>query len=135
MINMLDDHDLIDGFGSYEDATQQSPIFSHIGSRGYFWFLLFQLFTVDNVDGVSQEPGNHPLRNMVKCGKGAWIPHPNHSLLSYLGPKVYILLLDCRAERSLAQICSDFTYNKVFGLLEQLPEEVDQLIIQIGECP
>jgi hypothetical protein len=53
--NMLDDHDLIgelnlielvdkwcspltpaDGFGSYDDETQASPVMSRIGSRGYF---------------------------------------------------------------------------------------------------
>lgn len=33
---MLDDHDLIDGFGTYDDETQAAAVFSHIGSRGYF---------------------------------------------------------------------------------------------------
>jgi len=28
MLNMLDDHDLIDGFGSYPDELQKSPVFS-----------------------------------------------------------------------------------------------------------
>jgi hypothetical protein len=36
MVNMLDDHDLIDGFGTYDDETQQGAVFKHIGSRGYF---------------------------------------------------------------------------------------------------
>lgn len=34
---MLDDHDVIDGFGTYPDDLQMSPVFSAIGSRGYFW--------------------------------------------------------------------------------------------------
>jgi len=33
---MLDDHDLIDGFGTYDDETQAAAVFSHIGARGYF---------------------------------------------------------------------------------------------------
>jgi hypothetical protein len=33
---MLDDHDLIDGFGTYDDETQAGAVFSHVGSRGYF---------------------------------------------------------------------------------------------------
>lgn len=45
-VNMLDDHDLIDGFGTYDDETQRAPVFSYIGSRGYFWYLLFQVFVV-----------------------------------------------------------------------------------------
>jgi hypothetical protein len=35
-VNMLDDHDLIDGFGTYDDETQAADVFSHIGARGYF---------------------------------------------------------------------------------------------------
>lgn len=27
---------MIDGFGTYDDETQASPVFSHIGARGYF---------------------------------------------------------------------------------------------------
>lgn len=129
MLNMLDDHDLIDGFGSYDDETQRSPIFSHIGSRGYFWYLLFQLFTVDNLD-LKQE--RHPLKHMLIGGRGAWIPHPNHSLLSYLGPNCQMLLIDCRAERKLHQICSEATYSMVFAAVDQLPSTVSQLVIQLG---
>ena len=33
-----------DGFGTYDDETQAAAVMSHIGSRGYFWFLIFQLF-------------------------------------------------------------------------------------------
>lgn len=33
---MLDDHDLIDGFGTYDDETQAAAVLSFIGSRGYF---------------------------------------------------------------------------------------------------
>lgn len=36
MVNMLDDHDIIDGFGTYDDETQAAPVFSFIGGRGYF---------------------------------------------------------------------------------------------------
>jgi hypothetical protein len=35
-VNMLDDHDLIDGFGTYDDETQSAPVMSFIGGRGYF---------------------------------------------------------------------------------------------------
>jgi hypothetical protein len=42
MINSADDHDIIDGWGSYPEDLQTSPVFSTIGSKGYWWFLLFQ---------------------------------------------------------------------------------------------
>lgn len=36
MVNMLDDHDLIDGFGTYDDETMAGKVMSYVGSRGYF---------------------------------------------------------------------------------------------------
>lgn len=57
-----DDHDIMDGYGSYPDDLQTSPLFSlsvlpcllhqwfswgcRIGYLGYFYFLLFQQFIV-----------------------------------------------------------------------------------------
>lgn len=132
MVNMLDDHDLIDGFGSYSEQTMRSPIFQHIGSRGYFWFLLFQLFSSDDVDGTTQPTGQHPLKNMVIGGEGSYIPSVNHSLSVSLGPKVHMYLLDCRSERRIDRICSELTYQRMFEEIESLPDEVEQLIVQLG---
>ncbi|KAG8704747.1 hypothetical protein FRC08_002055 [Ceratobasidium sp. 394] len=132
MVNMLDDHDLIDGFGSYPDDLQLSPIFRTIGSRGYFFFLLFQCFIVDEVDGTNPNPGMHTNRSMIIGGDGPWIPAPSHSLLTYMGPKTRMLLLDCRAERRKDLVCSQTTYNRVFWHLNQLPVGVEHLIIQLG---
>ncbi|KAG8739041.1 hypothetical protein FRC10_006236 [Ceratobasidium sp. 414] len=132
MVNMLDDHDLIDGFGSYPDDLQLSPIFRTIGSRGYFFFLLFQCFIVDEVDGTNPNPGMHTNKSMIIGGDGPWIPAPSHSLLTYMGPKTWMLLLDCRAERRKDLVCSETTYNRVFWYLNRLPVGVEHLIIQLG---
>lgn len=131
---MLDDHDLIDGFGTYDDETQTAPVFSYVGSRGYFWFLLFQLFTVDAVDGTNTPGvvGSHPIRSMMIGSPGAWIPFPSHSLCVYLGPKVHLVALDCRAERKLHQIVSPQTYKMVFNYISSLPAEVEQLVLLLG---
>lgn len=110
-----------------------SPIFRHIGSRGYFWFLLFQLFTCDELDGTGQPAGQHPLKNMITGGDGPYIHSVNHSLSVSLGPKVHMYLLDCRAERTLSQICSELTYTKMFEEIGRLPDDVEQLIIQLGK--
>ncbi|KIO17542.1 hypothetical protein M407DRAFT_84893, partial [Tulasnella calospora MUT 4182] len=128
MLNMLDDHDLIDGFGSYPDDLQTSPVFSTIGGRGYFWFLLFQLFVVDDIDGTLGQPGQHTFKSMIISGDGAYIPYPGHSMLSYLGPQVYMLLLDARAERKKEQVCSKFTYDRVFAEIQKLPPTVEHLV-------
>ncbi|KAL7005111.1 hypothetical protein EMMF5_005351 [Cystobasidiomycetes sp. EMM_F5] len=85
MLNMLDDHDLIDGFGSYPDDLQRAPVFSHIGSRGIFFYKLFQLFQCDEVDGTGLDMP-HPVRSLIKGGPGPYVPFDNNSFLSYLGP-------------------------------------------------
>ncbi|WWD20042.1 hypothetical protein CI109_104515 [Kwoniella shandongensis] len=132
MVNMLDDHDLIDGFGTYDDETQAAPVMSFVGSRGYFWFLLFQLFVVDAFDGTNPTPGTHVVKSMlVGDAHGPWIPFPTHSLHVYLGPKVNLLALDCRAERKLNQICTKATYDKAFNEIRK-EKGLEQLVILLG---
>ncbi|TIC72570.1 hypothetical protein E3Q00_03843 [Wallemia mellicola] len=157
-VNILDDHDLIDGFGSYPDELMFSPIFNKIGTCGFFWYLLFQQFTVMEVDGSritaphgygeitdaqvkererSEQlniptPKPHTFKSMIIGGDGVYVPFPTHNTLTYLGPKVYMLGLDCRAERKLDQMCSKTTWDIVFSAIRKLPEEVEQLVWLIG---
>ncbi|GAA5848571.1 hypothetical protein JCM8547_004555 [Rhodosporidiobolus lusitaniae] len=138
MLNMLDDHDLIDGFGSYPDDLQESPVFSGIGSFGYKWFLLFQLFIVDEMDGtnpttaVGGPRSTHPSKGLIIGGEGAFIPYPNHSYLSYLGPKQYILMVDWRSERRFNQLASKTTYEKCEAAVMALPPGVQHLVVLLG---
>ena len=116
--------------GSYPDDLQQAPVFKHVGSRGYFWYLLFQLFIVDEVDGTDfSKP--HPVKSLILGGDGPWIPNPGHSYLTYLGPDVYMLLLDCRAERKKDLVCSKLTYDRIFAAIKALPA-IKHLVFQLG---
>lgn len=45
---------------------------------------------------------------------------------------MYILLLDCRAERKKDQICSPTTYERVFAALRTLPSTVTHLVMLLG---
>ncbi|CAD6581578.1 MAG: hypothetical protein CYPHOPRED_001655 [Cyphobasidiales sp. Tagirdzhanova-0007] len=132
MLNMLDDHDLIDGFGSYPEELQTSPIFSHIGSRGVFFYQLFQLFIVDEYDGTGVSDVPHSNLSIIQGGPGPYVPFNNHSFLTWLGPDVRMLLLDCRTERKRSQVVSDFTYTNVFAALRALPSTVKHLVILLG---
>ena len=136
MVNMLDDHDLIDGFGTYPDRLMTSPIFNAIGSRGYFFYLLFQQFTNDAEDDISNEPAGagagNPFRSYVIGGPGAYIPYPTHSILTYLGPQQYMLLIDCRAQRRLQQVCAQDTYDRCRDAVLGLPDSVQHLVVQLG---
>ncbi|KAI0373303.1 hypothetical protein BV20DRAFT_938217 [Pilatotrama ljubarskyi] len=134
MLNMLDDHGEhayeIDGFGSYPDDLMQSKVFCTIGSRGYFFFLLFQCFINIEVDGIDDR--HHPFKSLVIGGPGPYIPFPSHSFLTWLGPQVHMLLLDCRAERKLDQVCSPAEYKAVFSRMHALPRTVEHVVVQIG---
>jgi len=131
MVNMLDDHDIIDGFGSYPDNLQSSPVFSAIGTRGYFFYLLFQQFTVDAVDGtLDMHP--HPNKALILGGVGPWIRSHSHSLLTFLGPRVQMLLLDCRAERRKDRVISGETYRVVLDRVRALPSSVEHLVVLLG---
>lgn len=136
MVNMLDDHDLIDGFGTYPDDLMKSPVFNRIGSRGFFFYLLFQQFMNDAVDNVSNSDTSNPnpsiFRSLIIGGPGAFIPYPTHSLLIYMGPKQAMLLIDCRAQRKLKQVCARDTYERCFAALRTLPDSVEHVIIQLG---
>lgn len=102
-----------------------------IGSRGYFFFLLFQCFL--NGEKDNRDVQRHPTRSLVLGGMGPYVGFPSHSLLCSLGPQVSLLMLDCRGERRKEQICSPEEYDKVFMALDQLPPTVEHLIIQLGE--
>ncbi|KAA1471319.1 hypothetical protein DENSPDRAFT_837285 [Dentipellis sp. KUC8613] len=132
--NMLGSADTrqIDGFGSYPDDLQKAPIFRTIGSRGYFFFLLFQCFINDELDGIADSPGAHACKSLIIGVQGPYVPFPSHSFLSYLGPTSWMLMLDCRAERKLEQVCSPEEYRRVFQRLHNLPLNTEHLIVQLG---
>ncbi|KAG9057330.1 hypothetical protein FS842_007469 [Serendipita sp. 407] len=132
MVNMLDDHDMIDGFGSYPEDLQRSPMFQLIGERAYHYFLLFQCFVVDGLDGIDPNPGRHKMLSTLIGGAGAWIPYPSHSILTYMGPQTWMIMLDCRAERTLNRVCSEATYRRMFDRLWELPASVKHIVVQLG---
>ncbi|KAI1788498.1 hypothetical protein LXA43DRAFT_894527 [Ganoderma leucocontextum] len=121
---------MIDGFGSYPDDLMKSPVFSTIGSRGYFFFLLFQCFINLDIDGSDDR--RHPFKSLVIGGDGPYVPFPSHSFLTRMGPSVYMLLLDCRAERKKDQVCSPTEYKAVFARMNALPRTVEHMVIQTG---
>ena len=153
-----------DGFGSYPDDLQSSPVFSAIGAAGYKWFLLFQstfslaaglfgpnpplvdsshhehaVFINDDVDGATYDlatgipsQSSHSSKSLIIGGPGAFIPYPNHSFLSCLGPKMYILMIDWRSERRFNQLASQTTYDRCEKAIDALPPGVEHLVVLVG---
>ena len=85
----------------------------------------------DKVDGTNPQVNTHVVKSMIIGNPGAWIPFPSHSLLVYLGPKVLMLALDCRAERKLHQVCTKETYAKTFGEVRKM-KGIEQLVLLLG---
>ncbi|KAF8522090.1 hypothetical protein BU17DRAFT_45307 [Hysterangium stoloniferum] len=123
---------IIDGFGSYPDDLQSSPVFKTIGSRGYFFYLLFQCFVEPSLDGKEHKPYVHTFHSTIIGGDGPWVPYRSHNILTYMGPNVWMLMLDCRAERKKDQVCSTLQYQHVLDGLYRLPASVEHLIVQTG---
>ncbi|KAE8223507.1 hypothetical protein CF319_g3470 [Tilletia indica] len=156
MVNMLDDHDLIDGFGTYKHETMLAPIFNTIGSRGYFWYLLFQQFiaptptpneapvnildeakmtekTMNATSAGAPEPVIQTFHSLILGYPGTYVPYRNHSFLTYLGPKQQLLLMDCRAERKVDQVVSPEGYGLIFSeCKKRMPATTQHLTILVG---
>lgn len=119
------------GTGSYGNEVQSSPIFSGIAARASIWFLLFQCFISDDVDGVDQ--ATHSNKSLILGGPAVWYKGISHSFMPYLGPSVSMLLLDTRTERKqVDQIVSPATYDAVFKAVGNLPPAVQHLVVLLG---
>lgn len=143
-INIWDDHDIIDGFGSYTDHFMQCAVFRGIGGVSFKYYCLFQqhdappksTFTTDapatmkaGVDGTA---GADPrqLKDTYVFARAAddpsWIvghrPGPyveerSRSLYMRLGARMAFCGIDARTERTRKQINYPDTYDLIFQRL------------------
>ena len=132
-INIWDDHDIIDGFGSYHDSFMKTDVFSSIGKAAYKYYMLFQhQVSIDNSeDAEAYLKSRHWI---LGAQNGAYIGQKSHSVLTRLGPNMAMLGLDCRTERKLKEIVSPQTYDLVFKRLEEEAKrgELDHLLVMLG---
>jgi hypothetical protein len=52
------------------------------------------LIPLAHFDGL--DDGKHIFKSLILGGQGPYVGLPSHSFLSYMGPQVRILMLDCR---------------------------------------
>ncbi|KAJ7217437.1 hypothetical protein C8J57DRAFT_277065 [Mycena rebaudengoi] len=114
--NIYDDHDIIDGFGSYQHKYHTAPIFMHIGAVAYKYYTLFQLQIPPAGDPGAEDPSF-----VLGPRKGPYIQEHSRSICTALGPRVVFYGLDCRTDRTFETICSAGTYDAMF---ERLGREV-----------
>lgn len=115
-VNVFDDHDIIDGYGTYQDSTMARPVFKLIGEYAYRYYMLFQQNSHWESDPQLEDAC------WITTGRpGPYIQHPARSIYAQLGAGIGFLGLDCRTERTRERICMQETYARVF---ERLSHEV-----------
>jgi len=93
MVNIWDDHDIIDGFGSYPHHFNCCPVFAGLGAVAFKYYMLFQH------QSIVDEKEEHEPSWVLGCAPGPYIAELSRSCFMFLGRKVAFLGLDCRTER------------------------------------
>ncbi|KAL2444515.1 hypothetical protein ABEF95_016960 [Exophiala dermatitidis] len=128
MINIWDDHDIIDGFGSYPHHFMETPIFSGLGNVAFKYYMLFQH------QSVPEETTAHEPSWILGREPGPYIRQPSRSVFMHLGKHVAFLGLDCRTERMRDEVLSVDTVDTILERCrrELVEGETKHLIILIG---
>ncbi|KAF2807028.1 uncharacterized protein BDZ99DRAFT_523573 [Mytilinidion resinicola] len=128
MVNIWDDHDIIDGFGSYPHHFMSTPVFTGVGAVAFKYYMLFQHQSV-----VDETEKTEPSW-LLGSSPGPYINELSRSLFMFLGRKVAFLGLDCRTERQRDEIVSEKTYDLVFDRLDReiIKGETKHLIVLLG---
>ncbi|KAF3185017.1 hypothetical protein TWF788_004844 [Orbilia oligospora] len=126
--NCYDDHDIIDGFGSYPEAFNGCPVFAGLGTVAFKYYMLFQHHTTVS-EGEPIEPSW-----VLGAQPGPYIREPSRSTFMFLGRRVAFMALDCRTERTRDLLLTNETYTRIFQRLEQeiIQGQTKHLIILLG---
>ncbi|KAH0543084.1 hypothetical protein FGG08_002598 [Glutinoglossum americanum] len=90
MVNIWDDHDIIDGYGSYPHHFMSSPVFSGLGAVAFKYYMLFQHQSVVD-EGEEHEPSW-----TLGAAPGPYINELSRSVFMFLGRKVAFVGLTSR---------------------------------------
>jgi len=160
-LNIWDDHDIIDGFGSYTDHFMRCAVFRGIGGVAHKYYLLFQhhtpppksTFTTDapktvnpDADGTPADPVqmqstfvmNEDVVDpsfIVGPKPGPYVEERSRSLYCQLGARVAFCGIDARTERTRHQINYPETYDLIFNRLTAeftANKEIKHLILLLG---
>ncbi|KAK5132641.1 hypothetical protein LTR08_008763 [Meristemomyces frigidus] len=137
-LNIWDDHDIIDGFGSYTDHFMRSPVFRGIGGVAHKYYLLFQhhippplsTFTTDapqTTDAQGPSGDSVQMRDtyvmttqqedpsfIIGKRPGPYVEERSRSLYCQLGKRIAFLGIDARTERTRHEVNYPDTYDLIF---------------------
>ncbi|KAF2248873.1 hypothetical protein BU26DRAFT_308206 [Trematosphaeria pertusa] len=144
-VNIWDDHDIIDGFGSYTDRFMRCAVFRGIGGVAHKYYLLFQhhmappksTFTTDAPNTTDVGPDGTPvdpvqLKNtfvmtddlddpsyMIGSKPGPYVEERSRSIYCQLGARIAFVGIDARTERTRHQVNYPETYKMIFDRLDK----------------
>ncbi|KAG0254608.1 hypothetical protein BG011_005630 [Mortierella polycephala] len=118
-VNTWDDHDIIDGYGSYPPKYQLCEVMQGIGAVASRFYLLFQQHT--NAGSTNQAG-----LQTSESGAG-W------NCITHFGKRTLVVLPDTRSERSKQTILSNETYDLLEREIKaKLLPTTDHLVIVLG---
>ncbi|KAL5403178.1 hypothetical protein PMIN06_012795 [Paraphaeosphaeria minitans] len=160
-VNIWDDHDIIDGFGSYTDRFMRCAVFRGIGGVAHKYYLLFQqhmappksTYTTDAPQTMSAGPEGTEVdpeqlkktfvmtndvqdpSYIVGQKPGPYVEERSRSIYAQLGARIAFCGIDARTERTRHQINYPETYRMIFGRLNEefsANKELKHLILLLG---
>ena len=160
-VNIWDDHDIIDGFGSYTDRFMRCAVFRGIGGVAHKYYMLFQhhmappksTFTTDapqttNVgpEGIEVDPAQlkktfvmtddvEDPSYLIGQKPGPYVEERSRNIITQLGARIAFCGIDARMERTRHQINYPETYTMIFDRLNKefaANKELKHLILLLG---
>ncbi|KAA8652220.1 uncharacterized protein ATNIH1004_001124 [Aspergillus tanneri] len=161
-INIWDDHDIIDGFGSYTDHFMRCSVFRGIGGVAFKYYCLFQhhisppksTYTTDapqTMKAVNGTAGADPrqLENtfvlegqpeddswIIGRHPGPYVEERSRNLYMRLGKRIAFIGVDARTERTRHQVNYPETYDDIFARLEREVSaangDIKHLVVLLG---
>ncbi|KAJ4290764.1 hypothetical protein N0V88_006513 [Collariella sp. IMI 366227] len=128
MVNMWDDHDIIDGFGSYPHHFMNSPVFSGLGNIAFKYYMLFQHQSI-TAETEKTEPSW-----ILGAKPGPYINEQSRSMFMFLGGKIALLAVDARTERTREEVVREDTWKHImdrcYGEIDK--GKVEHLLVLLG---
>ncbi|CAJ2512997.1 Uu.00g011160.m01.CDS01 [Anthostomella pinea] len=141
-MNIWDDHDIIDGFGSYVHEFMKCDVFRGIGGTAHKYYMLFQhhlappasTYTSDApqtfkhgpdqdenqlVDTFVKEQGPYDPSYIIGHRPGPYVAEHSLNMFSKLGARIAFVGLDARTERTRHQVNYPETYDIIFERLQK----------------
>ncbi|KAI0011003.1 hypothetical protein F4779DRAFT_263452 [Xylariaceae sp. FL0662B] len=141
-LNIWDDHDIIDGFGSYVNEFMKCDVFRGIGGCAHKYYLLFQhhlappasTHTSDVPETMEHGPeqdSNQLVDTFVKqqdevdssyiigSSPGPYVAEHSMNMFTKLGARIAFLGIDARTERTRHQVNYPETYDLIFDRVRQ----------------